>query len=136
MLPFVTMHQYRPTPAAALIVSPDPMGGALVGAAVELGGLVVTFPYEGEGARDALRRIRPTVVLIDCADPSALDDAFIGPAMMTGARVCFFGDNLTAQRLRHVAIRLHVAVLDLPRDADQLTRLPAFLADAEAHLSP
>jgi hypothetical protein len=130
----VTTNQYRPTPAAALVLSPDPMGGALIGAAVELGGLVVAFPRQGESAREALRRLRPTAVVVDCADPSALDDAFIGPAMMTGARLFFVGDAITAERLRHVALRFHVTVIELPRDAGQLTRLQVLLGSPAREL--
>ena len=116
-------NRYRPTSRAALILSPDPLAGALIGAAVELSGVSPTYCGASETPRDALRRIRPVFVLIDCDDASADDEAFIGPALMTSARVILFGATRSTHRLRAVAERFQLTMVELPRDIEELTRL-------------
>jgi hypothetical protein len=107
---------------AALIFSADPLAAALLGALVELAGHTPCFPAPGEAARAALRRIRPRVALVDCDHDEACSDAFIGPALMTGAAVLL----IRAQRTRHdpsaLAERLSLPVLELPAQQDALMR--------------
>jgi hypothetical protein len=119
----VNATPYRPTTAAALIVSPDPLGGALVAAAVEMVGVRPIFLRAGERPREAIRRGRPAYVLIDCGDESASDEAVLGPAMMTGARVFLFGDANSTQRMRHVAVRFRLGTIVLPQDVDRLAAI-------------
>jgi hypothetical protein len=107
---------------AALILSSDAVAAALVGSIAEFTGLVAQFPFDGERPRDALRRLRPATVLADCnQDPNA--DAFVGPAMMCGARVglfCSSSNAAAAGRSRQIAERYDVAFFLLPEDVDAL----------------
>jgi hypothetical protein len=119
----VNANRYRPTQAAALIVSPDALGAALLGAAIEVSGLTVGFPAENESPRDAVRRIRPSYVLIDCDDTNASDESLIGPALMTGARIFLFGADRRMRMRKHLAIRFHMGVIVLPNDHERLASI-------------
>lgn len=119
----VNANRYRPTQAAALIVSPDAMGAALLAAAIEIAGMKAGFSMDGESPRDAVRRMRPSHVLIDCDDANAADESLIGPAMMTGARVFLFGDERRMRLARHIAVRFHMGVVVLPDDVDRLAAI-------------
>lgn len=127
-------NRYRPTQAAVLILSPDALGAALLGAAVEVSGLQVGFPAGNETARDALRRLRPSHVLIDCDDASASDESLIGPALMTGARLFLFGADSRVRMRKHLAVRFHMGVIVLPLDVERLASILAAPA-AEAPTS-
>lgn len=116
-------NRYRPTQAAALILSPDALGAALLGAAVEVSGVTVGFPGENETPRDALRRMRPSYVLIDCDDPTASDESLIGPALMTGARIFLFGADGRMRLRKHLAIRFHMGVIVLPNDTERIASI-------------
>jgi len=108
---------------SALILSPDPVASALIAAAAELASITIVFPDPGEGVRDALRRLRPSVVLADCDRDDATSEAFVGPAMMTGARVGIFCSATNPQatgRSRTLAERYDLAFFSLPDDADAL----------------
>ena len=105
-----------------LIISADALAGALIGAAVELAGHHPRFPEPNETARDALRRTRPRVVVVDADDESACSDAFLGPALMTGARLLVFASHRHGDRGLDVASRLALDVVHLPDDYDRLLR--------------
>lgn len=107
---------------SALVISGDPISAALVANVAETAGLVPVFLAHGERPRDLLRRLRPATVIADCdLDPSA--DAFVGPAMMCGARVglfCSSSNVAAAARSRLIAERYDVAFFLLPDDLDAL----------------
>ena len=103
-----------------LILSPDPLAAALLGAAVEVAGDQPHFPDPGEPARDALRRARPRVVLVDCGHEEACTDEFVGPALMTGARVLLVDAKQHGERAASVARRLGLEVVRLPDDNELL----------------
>jgi hypothetical protein len=111
-----------------LLLSADPLASALVGAAVELAGHAPRFPRAGESARDALRRVRPRAVLVDC-DHEACSEGFIGPALMTGARVQLFRSRRTQRDASDVARRMGLSIVEFPMEPDALT---AFLRDLPA----
>jgi hypothetical protein len=109
-------------PPSALVLSHDPVAVALISSAAEVAGLEPLYLADCDRARDALRRLRPATVVADCT----LDintDAFVGPAMMTGARVAVFcssTDAAAAARSRQLAERYDVAFFLLPEDTDAL----------------
>jgi hypothetical protein len=124
----VSSNVYRPTVTGALILSPDPLAGALIGAAVELLGLSPAFPHPAEGAAAALRRNRVTHVLIDCSDACVTDESVLGPAMMTGARLFLFGTD-GALHVRHPAVaRYQLRLISIPADLDRLAEILAIPA--------
>lgn len=123
------MNQYAFSPNAtvALVLSPDPLTGALIGAAVELAGPKVAFPKAEETAREALRRARPAFALIDCEDAAACREEVLGPAMMTGARLFLFGAAQRIEESQALIQRFHLGVVVIPRD---VTRLAEILSQA------
>jgi hypothetical protein len=114
------------TPHAVLILSSDPLAAALLGAAVELTGHAPSFSREGEPPRAALLRLRPRLVLVDC-DHEGCSDAFVGPAIMTGATVLLFRSHRSSRDVADLAARMRVATVELPLQGDRLTTLLAEL---------
>lgn len=121
----VTPNDYNPTAAGVLILSPDSLLGALVGAAVELAGFRVVFPGVDETPRTTLSRLRPSHLLIDCDDRSATDESLLGPAMMTGARLFVFGAERHARDQPSIATRYQLTAIVFPRDIDRLREILA-----------
>lgn len=99
-----------------LILSADPLSAALLGAAVELAGHAPSFPQSSEGARAGLIRLRPRVVLVDCDHDEACSEEFIGPALMTGARVQLFRSSRTRRDASELARALGLTVAWLPME--------------------
>ena len=124
------VSQYSRRAVAALILSPDPLGGALLGAAVELAGFRLDFAQNGESAGDAVRRVKPRLVMLDCRDERLGDERLLGPAMMMGAWVYLFGTRDGLRNLEVVASRHGAEMLVLPDHSDLL---PELLRRAHKH---
>lgn len=105
-----------------LIVSVDALAAALLGAAVELAGHQPHFPESHERPREALRRVRPRLVVVDCDHDDACADTFVGPALMTGAQLLLFDSRKRADRSVTAARRLGLDLVHLPEDHDVLDR--------------
>lgn len=105
-----------------LIISSDALAAALLGAAVELAGHAPHFSQTDEPPRAALLRIRPRLTIIDC-DHEACSDEFVGPAIMTGARVVLFRSHRSERDISEFASRLGLRVVDMPIDHETLTGL-------------
>jgi hypothetical protein len=108
-----------------LILSEDALAAALLGSAVELAGHRPHFPEPQEAARDALRRVRPGLVVVESDHADGGTEAFLGPAIMTGARVVLFdayrqGDP--GHRSAEIAAPLALELLHLPDHLDLLLR--------------
>jgi len=106
-----------------LVFSSDPLAAALLGAAVELAGHLPHFMQGGESARGALLRVRPRLVLVDCDHEEACTDEFIGPALMTDARVLLFRSRRSVRDMGEFASRLQLRIVDMPMEHEGLTRL-------------
>ena len=128
--------RYSRRAAAALILSPDPLGGALVGAAAELAGFRAEFTHPKEQLRTALSRLKPSHILIDCDDPTSQDETALGPALMTGARLFFFGTAAKTDALRVVAERYRVSIIVFPGDIDRLQEILTRRPSPIRELSP
>jgi hypothetical protein len=111
------------TRSAVLIFSEDPLAAALIGAAVELIGLEPAFATDGEPPRSALIRVRPRLVLVDCDHEGTCAPAFIGPAMMTGARVVLLGSRHSRRDPRTLATSFGLRAMTLPADLDAIAGL-------------
>ena len=83
-----------------LVLSNDALAAALLGALIEMEGGRAAFANAGESPRDAVRRLRPGLVFVDCDNAEACRTAFIGPAKMMGAAVVLFGPRGAAQAVR------------------------------------
>lgn len=103
-----------------LIFSADALAAALIGASVELAGYTPMFAREGEPARDALRRVRPVAVLVDCDHEDACNEHFLGPVMMTGAAVLVFSSARSRSDAAALVARFGVAAFTLPIAVEEL----------------
>ena len=108
---------------AVLIFSSDPLAAALLGAVVELAAHVPHFARHDEAARSALRRVRPRLVLIDCDHQESCCDEFVGPALMTGARILLFRSRRTRSDRDAFTTRLSLRIMDMPLEHEVLTEL-------------
>jgi hypothetical protein len=115
--------------SAVLILSEDPLAAALIGAAVELTGLEPTFPAAQDQPREALLRERPGLVLLDC-DHATCGPNFVGPAMMTGARVILVTSGRNRGDGGSVASQFGLRSLALPADVAAIAE--ALRAELEA----
>ena len=107
----------------ALIFSTDPLAAALIGAAVELSGFAVAFPADGENAREALLRVRPSIALVDCDDDGACTEAFFGPALMMKTRVAVFSSSRSRRLLEPIAKEFNVRTFSLPIEMADLAEV-------------
>ena len=105
-----------------LILSHDNLAAALLGLAADLAGGRPRFVAPGESYRDALLRHRPALVLVDC-DDDACADSFLGPVLMTGARVAIFRSSRSRREIDDLVRRLGVHELRMPMDAGALATL-------------
>jgi len=105
-----------------LILSADALAAALLGAAVELAGHQPHFPETNEVAREALRRVRPRLVVVDCDHKDACAESFVGPALMTGAQLLLFDSRRHGDGGLNAARRLGLDVVHLPDDHEVLVR--------------
>jgi hypothetical protein len=107
---------------AVLIFSADVVAAALLGAVVDLAGHVPCFPRPDESPRDALLRVRPRLAVIDCDHEEACSDSFVGPALMTGARILLVAPDKRRYNGAGVAERLGLTVIRMPSDHERLVR--------------
>jgi len=108
---------------AILVFSSDALAAALLAAAAELAGHAPHFARTDETARNAVRRVRPRLVLIDVDHDETCSDEFIGPALMMQARVLLVRSKRSHRDASDLVERLRVRVLDLPMDYAALTRV-------------
>ena len=68
-------------------------------------------------------RVRPQLVLIDCDHEESCSDEFVGPALMTGARVLLFRSRGTLRDASDFADRLGLRVVEMPSEHGVLSAL-------------
>lgn len=110
----------RPGKHVVLILSTDAVAAALLGALVETLGYLVRFYHPPETPDDALRRTRPSVALVDCADPTLMNDEVLGRAKMRGVSVLIFGSPDALRRVRQIAQEHQLGELVMPAGSDML----------------
>ena len=76
--------------ATTLILVRDVLGAGLLGILAELEGTSATFPLDGERGDAAVRRLCPSVVLVDGSHAAARSAAFYDAAHDHGCRVVLF----------------------------------------------
>lgn len=123
----VNGQTYSRRARTALVISPDPLGAALIGAATELAGCRVAYVHEGESVPDAIRRVKPVAVLLDATHPIVSEPASLGPALMTRASVILFGPPARLRDLSTLIATSRASTIPLP---DGIGELPALLTTA------
>jgi DNA-binding NtrC family response regulator len=103
-----------------LILSSDAVAAALLGALVETLGYLVRFYHPPESPDEALRRERPSVAMVDCDDPTMMNDELLGRARMRGVSVVMFGSRDALRQVRQLALEHQLDTLLMPTSLDEL----------------
>lgn len=103
-----------------LILSSDVVAAALLGALIETLGYPVRFARPPESAEGSIRRVRPSVCLIDCEDPASCNAATLGRAAMRRISVVIFGTREALDRVQEVARAHDIQTLLVPPEPGDL----------------
>lgn len=107
-----------------LILARESVIAALIGMLLELEEYEPVFADPGERPEDAIRRLRPPlIVLLDGALDAATSDLFHARADAAGARVVLFTEPLAAEELRAVARERRLPCVVMPVDRATLGRV-------------
>ena len=107
---------------SVLILAREELISALVGLLVETTGHGVHFPMEAESSRDAMQRIRPRVVIVDCDHRDCTGD-LVKAANEVGARLVLFSASREAEYVRKRAAPTHSKSFTFPIEPPQLDSL-------------
>jgi len=110
----------RPGKHVVLILSSDAVAAALLGALVETLGYLVRFFQPPESADSALRRTHPSIAMVDCDDPTLVNDELLGRAKMRGSSVIMFGSSDALRQVRQLALEHALDTLIMPASLDSL----------------
>jgi DNA-binding NarL/FixJ family response regulator len=86
--------------------------------AVRAAGCLPMLAHADEDCPEALRRIRPDVVLLDTAHPCATSAAFYEEAAELGARVIALAPDARDDHARAIARRRNASCVTLPAEYD------------------
>lgn len=103
-----------------LILSSDAVAAALLGALVETLGFLVRFYHPPEDPNTAIRRTRPSVAMVDCADPTMMREEILGRARMRGISVVMFGSAEALRGVQALAAEHALDTLIMPASIDAL----------------
>jgi hypothetical protein len=105
-----------------LILAQEPLVAALLGLLIELGRYKPAFAHPNESPEDAVRRVRPVlVILLDGSLDAASSDVF--HARTKGTPVILFATPATTGRIRALALERRLPWFTLPVDRATITRL-------------
>lgn len=113
-------HDGGPGKHIVLILSSDAVAAALVGGLVETLGYLVRFYRPPEPVEVALRRERPSIALIDCADPTLMQEDVLGRARMRDVSVVIFGAPSALRSVRALVVEHQLDTLIMPATLDAL----------------
>lgn len=107
---------------SVLILAPEELISALLGLLVDTTGHSVHFAGENESSRDALHRIRPKVVIVDC-DHSDCTEDLDKAASEVGARMILFSASRDVEYVRRKAAAAHSQSFTFPIEPPRLDAL-------------
>src|SRR6185503_14626024 len=109
--------------SSVLILSDQPMIAALLGMLVELVGYRPVFAADDERPEDAMRRVRPTlVVLVDGTLDVIRSDLFFARAAQHRCALAIFGPEDRRQELAATAEARGITWFTLPLEGPELRR--------------
>ena len=104
-----------------LVVARETVIAALIGMLLELEDYEPVFAEPDEQPEDAVRRLRPPLVIVlDGELAAARSDLFFARAVATGARVVLFSEPLAADDVRAVARERRLPFFAMPVDRETL----------------
>ena len=95
-----------------LILARDPLTGALLATLVEVSGFQAVFPVPTESAEDAIGRVQPTLVLVDC--DAGDETRCLEPVEAYGGSVILFSPWRGEAEVRRIAARHGLPYFSLP----------------------
>lgn len=108
------------TPTAktkVLILARESVIAALIGMLLELEAYEPVFAEPDEHYADAIRRVRPPlVVILDGESDDARSDLFYARAAQTGARIVLFSEPVAAEAVREAARERRLPFFAMPVD--------------------
>lgn len=102
-----------------LVLAREELISALLGLLVETTGHSVFFAEPEERAEDAMRRINPQVVIVDCDHRDCTDD-LVRAANEVGARLILFSASRDPDYVRRVAATSHSQSFTFPIEPPHL----------------
>lgn len=115
--------EIRGSRGKVLILTPQPMAGALLGMLVELAQLEPVFALPEERPEDALNRVLPLLVILADSHVDAFrSDLFLARAQHRGVELIAFGHGPNDPSATWAA-QHEVPYLELPTDAETFGRL-------------
>jgi len=103
-----------------LILSADIVAAALLGGLVETLGYHVRFYQPPEDPEQALKRERPSVAMVDCADTTLMREDLLGRARMRNISVVIFGSPDALRNVRKLAVDHALDTLIMPASLESL----------------
>ena len=104
---------------SVLILAREELISALLGLLVETAGHSVSFAAPKESSRDAMRRIRPNVVIVDCDHRDCTGD-LVKAANEVGAQLILFSASREPEYVRKVAAPSHSQSFTFPIEPPRL----------------
>ncbi|CAN5665903.1 hypothetical protein BH23GEM1_BH23GEM1_00150 [soil metagenome] len=111
-----------PESTAVLILAREELISALLGLLIESTGHKALFADTNERSEDAMRRLRPPVVLVDCDHQDCTED-LVNTAREVGARLILFSASRDAEYVRQRAALSHSQSFTFPIDPPVLDSL-------------
>jgi hypothetical protein len=106
-----------------LVLARETVIAALIGLLLELEEYEPVFAQPNERPEDAIRRLRPPlVVMLDGGLDAASSDLFYARAVASGARVVLFSEPVAAEEIRALARDRRVPYVAMPLDRVALSR--------------
>lgn len=91
-----------PESVSVLIFAREDLISALLGLLVETSGHIAMLPKDNEDSGSAMRRLRPSVVIVDC-DHKDCTEGLVRAANEVGARLILYSASREPEYVRRVA---------------------------------
>jgi hypothetical protein len=97
-----------------LVVAKDAVIGSLMASLTEIAGHEPVFPAADESVSQAITRLKPAILLLDCDEPAAVQQDPYARAADAGTRVILFTPSRTEREVRRLAAERGLTSFALP----------------------
>jgi DNA-binding NtrC family response regulator len=97
-----------------LVVAKDAVIGSLMASLTEIAGYDPVFPAADESVSQAITRLKPDILLLDCDEPAAVQQEPYVRAADAGTRVILFTPSRTEREVRRLAAERALTSFALP----------------------
>jgi AmiR/NasT family two-component response regulator len=106
--------QLSPTPSTILVIAREPLIQTLMCSLVDLSGHHAAQPWSDESVVDAVLRLRPQLILLDCEHDAACEDGAYLAAASVGAAVLLFTPSRSRAEVADLAAERGLQSMALP----------------------